>query len=148
MGLMQFTAIVLMVGLTMKLFLLPRRVEENSVTGMSRWLMLGGTALLGVQFFLQFKLGLRAMGVTQAVMLNLLMFVPSSWVFGLAVINLQRQGRLNWQELAVGGVTWALIIALLAWAAKNDGQPFFCDTPAKKTTAMTPAQYIRKTENK
>ena len=34
---MQFIAIVFMTGLTLKLLLLPRRVEENCVTGMSRF---------------------------------------------------------------------------------------------------------------
>lgn len=130
-GNMQFAAFLLLTLLTLTLALmLFRRGKMDRVANRSRWLMATGTALLATQFLLQYIWGLREMGVTQAVMLNLLMFVPSSWVFGLAVINLQRQGRLNWQELTVGGVTWALIIALLAWAAKNDGQPFFCDTPA------------------
>lgn len=129
MELMQFTAIVLMVGLTMKLFLLPRRVEENSVTGMSRWLMLGGTALLGVQFFLQFKLGLRAMGVTQAVMLNLAMFTLVTWLVSLSILYLQKHGRVSLTERWLGMGVWIVVMALMGVALVVSGQPLLSDTP-------------------
>ena len=48
MGNMQFTAIMLMALLTMKLLLLPGRVATNAVLNRSRWLMVVSTALLGV----------------------------------------------------------------------------------------------------
>lgn len=122
MELMQFTAIVLMTGLTLKLLLLPRRVEENSVTGRSRWLMFGGTALLGVQFVLQMALGLRAQGVTQAVMLNLTVFTLVSWLLSLAILRLLTQGRLSRVDAWLGGAVWAVEMVLIAAAAMTDGE--------------------------
>lgn len=122
MELMQFTAIVLMIGLTLKLLLLPRRVEENSVTGRSRWLMFGGTALLGVQFVLQMALGLRAQGVTQAVMLNLTVFTLVSWLLSLAILRLLTQGRLSRMDAWLGGGVWAVETVLIAAAAMTDGE--------------------------
>ena len=122
MELMQFTAIVLMTGLTLKLLLLPRRVEENSVTGRSRWLMFGGTALLGVQFVLQMALGLREKGVTQAVMLNLTVFTLVSWLLSLAILRLLTQGRLSRVDAWLGGGVWAAETVLIAAAAMTDGE--------------------------
>ena len=122
MELMQFTAIVLMIGLTLKLLLLPRRVEENSVTGISRWLMFGGTALLGVQFVLQMALGLREKGVTQAVMLNLTVFTLVSWLLSLAILRLLTQGRLSRVDAWLGGGVWAALTALIAAVAMTDGE--------------------------
>ena len=122
MELMQFTAIVLMIGLTLKLLLLPRRVEENSVTGRSRWLMFGGTALLGVQFVLQMALGLREKGVTQAVMLNLTVFTLVSWLLSLAILRLLTQGSLSRVDAWLGGGVWATETVLIAAAAMTDGE--------------------------
>ena len=54
MELMQFTAVVLLTLLMLKLLLLPRKVAVNPTMGMARWLMIAGIALLDLQFFLQF----------------------------------------------------------------------------------------------
>ena len=68
---MQFSAMVLMSLLAVTLIvLLPRRVMTEPVLNRSRWLMVGGTALVAVQFLLQYTFGFRQMGVTQAVMVN------------------------------------------------------------------------------
>ena len=133
MELMQFTAIVLMIGLTLKLLLLPRRVEENSVTGRSRWLMFGGTVLLGVQFVLQMVLGLRAQGVTQAVMLNLTVFTLVSWLLSLAILRLLTQGRLSRVDAWLGGGVWATLTALIAAAAMTDGEPLLSSSHRLRT---------------
>ena len=53
------------------------------------------SALLALQFVLQYTLGLRAMGVTQAVLLNLVVFVPCSCLFTFALLYLQRHERLS-----------------------------------------------------
>ncbi|MBQ9560406.1 MAG: helix-turn-helix transcriptional regulator [Bacteroidaceae bacterium] len=133
MELMQFTAIVLMIGLTLKLLLLPRRVEENSVTGRSRWLMFGGTALMGVQFVLQMALGLREKGVTQAVMLNLTVFTLVSWLLSLAILQLLTQGRLSRVDAWLGGGVWAAETVLIAAAAMTDGETLLSDSPLLQT---------------
>ena len=126
---MQFTAIVLMIGLTFKLLVLPRRVEENSLTGTSRWLMLSGTVLLGLQFFLQLVLGLREKGVTQAVMLNLTVFSLVSWLLSLVVLRLLTQGRLNLLDKWLGGGVWLTELVLIFATAMTGGQTLLSDTP-------------------
>lgn len=132
-GNMQFAAIVVLTLLTLELaFMLSLRGKMDSVPNRSRWMMAAGTALLAAQFLLQYVLGLRQMGVTQAVMLNLLMFIPSSWLLTLSVLYLQRQGRLKWHEWYAGGIMWAVVTLLIVMASVGDGQPFFCDTPAMR----------------
>lgn len=129
MALMQFSAVVLLTLLTLKLLLLPRRVVVNRVVGKARRLMILGSLLLVLQFLLQYCLGLRAMGVTQAVLVNLVLFIPSSWAISLAVSYLQQQGEVNRVDKMVGGITWAIALALLGTAAAMDGQPLLSDTP-------------------
>ena len=129
MELMQFSAIMLLTLLTLKLLLLPRKVEVNPVVGRARLLMTAGIILLDIQFLLQYTLGLRAMGVTQAVLVNLVLFMPSCWTISLAVLYLQRQGHISTINKWVGGITWAIAILLLGIAAATDGKPLFSDTP-------------------
>ena len=77
MGEAQFSAMVLMAVLTITLtVLLPRKVSGDQMLNRSRWMMAGGTALMSIQFLLQYLLKLRMMGVTQAVMVNLLFLFP------------------------------------------------------------------------
>ena len=137
MELMQFTAIVLMIGLTLKLVMLPLRVAENSVTGMSRWLMFSGTALLGLQFFLQLVLGLRDKGVTQAVMLNLTVFTLVSWLLSLAILRLLMPGRLNLLDKWLGGAVWIVELVLITIAALSDGATLLSDTPQLQLAERT-----------
>ena len=69
------------------------------------------------------------MGVTQAVLLNLVLFIPCSWTISLAVIYLQQQGRATRFNKMLGGLTWAMVLGLLGTAAAIDGQPLLSDTP-------------------
>jgi len=50
MELTQFSAVVVLTLLVLKLLLLPRKVAVNPVVGTARWLMTVGMALLDVQF--------------------------------------------------------------------------------------------------
>lgn len=143
---MQFCAIILLTLLTLKLLLLPRKVGVTPIVSTARWLMTVGIALLGVQFLLQYILGLRAMGVTQAVLLNLILFIPCSWSISLALQYLQQQGRLSLLNKWAGGMAWATSLVLLGITAAIDGQPLFSDRTYfqkvfRKHTGMTPAQY-------
>lgn len=124
----QFVALVLLPLLTMKLLLLPRWAVRIPSISRSRWLLAAGTGLLAVHFLLQYKLGLRALGVTQAVMLNLVLFIPCSWLFGLSIICLQRQGRTNFWDRYVGPFAWVIVLIILSVAASIDGQPLLSDT--------------------
>ena len=126
---MQFTAVVLMVILTLKLVLLPKKVQLNPLANRARWLMAGSTFLLAVQFLIQYTLHLRQMGVTQAVMVNLFFFIPCSWMLSVALLNLQGKGRVTRLDRFMGGMIWLIGIAMLGYAAAIDGQPLFSDTP-------------------
>lgn len=129
MELTQFSAVVVLTLLVLKLMLLPRKVAVHPVVDTARWLMTTGIILLDVQFLLQYILGLRAMGVTQAVLLNLVLFIPCSWTISLALLYLQRQGRVSRTARWMGGATWAAALVLLGTAAAIDGQPLLSDTP-------------------
>ena len=127
----QFTAIVIMFMLTMSLVLtLFRRVQLQNVLNRSRWLLALGTGTLFLQFLLQYTLHLRDMGNVQALMLNLLLISPSAWFMSLALLYLQKCGKLKTIEWCEGGVVWLIIIIMLVIATTDDGEPFFCDTPA------------------
>jgi AraC-like DNA-binding protein len=120
----QFTAVVLLSLMALSLvMLLPSYVGRDRVMNRSRWLMTAALALLAVQFLLQHSLKLRQMGVTQAVELNLVFFIPCSALLGLSVLNLQRQGRLSRMERWAAVPTWVAAMACLLWAERTDGQP-------------------------
>lgn len=112
----QFSAVVLLWVLAALLaWQLPNKVREDKVTNRSRWLMVIGLTLLGTQFLLQYIFGFREKSVAQAVMLNLAIFIPCAVLLSLSVLNLQRQGHIHRNEIAVGCYTYLLAIALLVW---------------------------------
>lgn len=121
---LQFSVVVLMTLMCSALILLmPERVKRDVVCNRSRWLMVGGLALIGVQFLMQYITQFRAIGVTQAVLINLTLFVPASALMSLSVITLGRQKKLSniekWGWLAV----WLVIMGSLAIAVITDGNP-------------------------
>ena len=91
----QFAALVVLTLLTMTLVLLPRRVAVADVPFRSRWLIAGGTGILALHFLLQLLLGLRSKGVTEAILLNLFMFVPAAWLLSVGVLYIQRKGEVR-----------------------------------------------------
>ena len=125
---MQFTAVVLMLLLTVKLLFLRGRHIKSRQARQARRLMAGGTALLALHFALQLTMGLRLMGVTQSVMLNLAMLIPASYFFARAVLLLQRHGELSLTDQWAGPTVWMVTMAMLAVAALTDGQPLLSDT--------------------
>jgi len=131
-GAMQFTAVVLMALLTFKLLVPHKRSQETAVATTARWLMATATATLAVHFALQLTLGLRAMGVTQSVMLNLAMLIPASYLFARAVLLLQRHGRLNRWDCWAGPLAWGAAMTMLLAAALADGGPLLGDSPQRQ----------------
>lgn len=125
---MQFTAVVLMVLLTAKLLFLRERRIKSRQARQARWLMTTATALLALHFAIQLKTGLRLMGITQSVMLNLAMLIPASHLFSRAILLLQRRGELSLADRWAGPAVWMLTMAMLAVAALTDGQPLLSDT--------------------
>ena len=134
---MQFTAVVLMTLLTLKLMLLPARVAAYPAINKSRWLITCGTALLAVHFLLQYIFELREKGITQPVMLNLILFIPCSYLFSLALILLQRQGRIRRVEKHLGWVIWGLSVAVLAVACVLDGKSLLSYSREKHVAEFT-----------
>ena len=112
---MQFTAIVLTLLMTgILVFLLPGRVADDRVTNRSRWLMVGALGLIRMQFLIQYVTQLRAMGVTQAVLVNLTVLLPASALMDLAILNLQRQGRVSRLEQWGWIAAWLVVTGGLA----------------------------------
>ena len=125
---MQFTAVVLMLLLTIKLLFLRERRIKSRQARQARWLMTTATALLFLHFAIQLKTGLRLMGITQSVMLNLAMLIPASHLFARAILLLQRRGELSLADRWTGPAVWAVTMAMLAVAALTDGKPLLSDT--------------------
>ena len=120
---LQFSIVVLTTLMCSALILLlPVRVRRDAVINRSRWLMVGALGLIGVQFLVQYVTQLRSRGVTQAVLVNLLFFVPASGLMSLSVLNLQRQGQLRnierWLWAAVSLLMVAVIVLTL-WAEEQ-----------------------------
>ncbi len=128
-GMMQFTAVMLMLLLTLKLLALHDRYMKDKAVKRSRWLMVAGTVTLALHFALQLKLGLRQMGIMQSVMLNLVMLIPASYMFALAILILQRRGRTSLWDMVVGPLTWVVVMVFLCIAAFNDGVPLLDHSP-------------------
>lgn len=119
----QFTAVVVLTLLTLTLVLLPRRVAVADVPFRSRWLMAGGTGILALHFLLQLILGLRSKGVTEAILLNLFMFVPAAWLLSVGVLYIQRKGEVRRRDWLVGPICWGIVTILLAVAYFMSDEP-------------------------
>lgn len=127
---MQFSAIVLMSLLTLaQVFLLPKWVKGDAVLNRARRLFSSATALLAVQFLLQYIFKFREMGVTQAVAVNLLFFIPCGCLFCMALFCLQRSGHLGCRYWLPWLVLWLFTIALMVVAEYLNGWPMTFDTP-------------------
>ena len=138
MGNMQFTAVMLMTLMTVALALwMPRRLYYDKVANRSRWLMAAGLALLGVQFAIQYHYGFREHGVTQAVFVNLLFFIPCSTLLSLSILNLQRQGRIHLREWLAGPATLAVVAGVMIIVGKTNGNQLMVDTSEMRNAEMT-----------
>lgn len=126
----QFAAITLTGFLTLMLvFILPLRGEAGQVYNRSRWFMVAGTALLPVQFLLQYTLHFRQMGVEPAVMVNLLFFIPAAWLISLAILNLLRQSSLRLHDWMVGICSYLVVVIMLLGANPTGGHDILDVTP-------------------
>lgn len=129
---MQFSAVVLMLLLTLKLLRQRGKRKEDHVATLSRRLMMAGTATMALHFAIQLYFGLRLIGITQSVMLNLAMLIPVSYLLSISVLLLQQHGRLSRLEWTAGPLIWTATMALLVYAMATDGQPLLSDTPERR----------------
>ena len=111
----QFGVTLLMGLLTIIQFLiLPIKNERHAVFENARWLLTGGTLLLTIHFFLQYWLGYRSHGeITKSVFLNLLFFMPTSWLFNVSMLYLLRNGRLHLWEWLAGPLLYGASVMIL-----------------------------------
>ena len=137
---MQFAGIVLTSALTVMLaLLLPHWQTKNEVFSRSRRLMTVGTLLLPIQFTIQYTFHLRTLGVTQAVFVNLLLFIPYDYFMNIAVLYLLRQGKIKCHEWTFGIAAYVVVLAMLSWAKIADGMPFMSDSPETRTAEIASA---------
>lgn len=130
---LQFCAIMLMSLLSLTLaILLPRRMVNNPVARHTNWLMVIGLVLLVIQFLLQYRLGLRSMGVIPAVILNLLFFIPCSYLFCIGELYLLRQGYVRKHEWWIGVGVWLFVAALFVSVSVNSHASLFSDNPGTR----------------
>lgn len=84
---------------------------------------------MSMQFLLQYIFGFRQTGITQAVMLNLVMQVPVSALLALSILNLQRQGRVGGVPLWIGVPTWLIVVTIVGIALLTDDGTQDGDSP-------------------
>ncbi len=134
-GEMQISGMLTMILLSVMLMAcVPNRSTRRSSFARARWMMAAGTGLIAVQFLLQYIFGFRQMGVTQAVCCNLLFFTPASLLCSMAILYVQRQGRVTRREWLIGCGICALAIILLIGVALLDGVPFREESPLLRMT--------------
>ena len=110
----QFALLLLSLLVTIYLVLLNvNRTRLNEVFSRARWLMAVGTALLTAQFAIQYGGGFRAASLTMGVLVNLLLFTPACYFINIAILYLQRQGRITRREWLIGPVGYGLMLLLL-----------------------------------
>lgn len=137
-GEMQISGMLTMAMLSAMLALcVPMRSIHRNSFAMARKMMAAGTGLIALQFLLQYKLGFRQMGVTQAVLLNLLLFTPASLLCSMAILYVQRQGSVSLKEWFVGGVACCLTILILLITVLTDGVPI-----TQESSALRMAEYV------
>ena len=89
---------------------MPRKVVEGKSIRRTRYILALGTSLVGIQFLLQYVWRPRDFGVTPAILLNLIFFIPAAYLFNIAILNMERQGRIKRHEWLVGIDTWIITI--------------------------------------
>lgn len=129
-GEMQISGMLTMLMLSVMLMAcVPDRSIRRGSFARARWMMAAGTGFIAVQFLLQYIFGFRQMGVTQGVCCNLIFFTPATLLCGMAILYVQRQGRVTLREWMTGGGICALAILLLIGVALLDGRPLREESP-------------------
>lgn len=136
-GEMQISGVLTMAMLSAMLMLcIPHRSIRRSSFTHARWLMAAGTGLIAVQFMLQHIFGFRHMGVTQAVLCNLLLFTPATLLCSMAILCMQRHGQVSRKEWTTVWSICALIELILLTTMLTDGVPI-----EQESQALRMAEY-------
>ena len=138
MGEMQISGVLTMAMLSAMLMLcIPHRSFRRSSFTHARWLMAAGTGLIAVQFMLQYTFGFRQMGVTQAVLCNLLLFTPATLLCSMAILCMQRRGKVSRKEWAVVWSVCFLTELILLTTLLADGIPIEQESQALRMAEYT-----------
>jgi AraC-like DNA-binding protein len=130
-GEMQISGMLTMLMLSAMLaFCVPHRSRREGSFARARWMAAAGTGLIAVQFLLQYTLGFRQMGVTQAVLLNLLFFTPASLLNSMAVLYVLRQGNVTRMEWVRSIIIYVVSALVLLVTVMTDGVPIVEDSSA------------------
>ena len=113
----------------MLMFMLPLKGSGGHVYNRSRWMMVAGTALLPIQFLLQYTLHFRRMGVEPAVLVNMVFFIPAALLLSLSILNLLRLGKQKRYDWYMGGICYAVVLLLLFGANPTGGHNVLDITP-------------------
>ena len=137
-GEMQISGMLTMIMLSAMLATcIPNRSTHRSSFTRARWMMAAGTGLISVQFLLQHIFGFRQMGVTQAVCCNLVFFTPASLLCSMAILYVQRQGRIDRQQWLSAIGLCALAPIILIGVVLMDGVPI-----AEESPMLRMAEYV------
>ena len=115
----------------------PQRSAHSGSFSRARWMMASGTGLISLQFLLQYVFGFRQMGVTQAVLLNLLFFTPASLLCSMAILYVQRQGHISRKEWMISGTICVVSMLILLATAWFDGVPI-----EQESTTLRGVEYV------
>lgn len=138
MGEMQISGILTMGMLSAMLMLsVPHRSNRHSSFAKARWLMAAGTGLIALQFLLQYIFGFRQMGVTQAVLCNLLLFTPATLLCSMAILCMQRNGNVSRKVWMVVCAICCLSELILLTTMLTDGIPI-----EQGSSALRKAEYV------
>lgn len=136
-GEMQISGVLTMAMLSAMLMLcIPHRSIRRSSFTHARWLMAAGTGLIALQFMLQYIFGFRQMGVTQAVLCNLLLFTPATLLCSMAILCMQRHGKVSRKEWVTVCSICALTELILLTTMLTDGVPI-----EQESQALRMAEY-------
>ena len=123
-GEMQISGTLTMLMLSVMMILcVPRHSRHSGSFAKARWIMAVGTGLISLQFLLQYIIGFRQMGITQGVLLNLLLFMPASMLCCMAILYVQLQGHVARKNWIVGGGICGLSALILISTVLLDGIP-------------------------
>lgn len=129
-GEMQISGMLTMGMLSVMLMAcVPNRSTRRVSFAQARWMMAIGTGLIAVQFLLQYIFGFRQMGVTQAVLINLLFFTPASLLCSMAILYVQRKGHIARREWLTASGVCGLVVMILLCGALFDGVPLREESP-------------------
>ena len=130
-GEMQISGLLTMLILSVMLMAcVPYRSAHRGSFAHARWMMAAGTGLIALQFLIQYIFGFRQMGVTQAVLINLLFFTPASLLCSMAILYVQRHGNVSEKEWLATWAIYGLSAFILLTTVFLDNVPIYEDSSA------------------